>query len=260
MSSMERLYQDKEWLYRMYRVKMLSTYQIAKKIGINSVSIQYWLRKLNIPIRSHSEANHLAQANHCDLTQEATEWLSGELLGDGCLKSQSSFSTNFSYSSKYPEYAQYISDTLKSFGIEQAGKINERYFKDRNCYAYNYQSRDYVELLPIRKRWYLEGKKVVPRNIKLTPLTLRQHYIGDGYLAHPLKRRPYIVLYTCGFSISDVNWLIEQVNSLGFKATKYSSRNSIYISTYSTKDFLNYIGKCPIKCYQYKWNYNEEDK
>jgi len=30
-----------------------------------------------------------------------------------------------------------------------------------------------------------------------------------GYLAHPLKRRPYIVLYTCGFSISDVNWLIE---------------------------------------------------
>ena len=81
-----------------------------------------------------------------------------------------------------------------------------------------------------------------------------------GYLAHPLKRRPYIVLYTCGFSISDVNWLIEQVNSLGFKATKYSSRNSIYISTYSTKDFLNYIGKCPIKCYQYKWNYNEEDK
>jgi len=30
-----------------------------------------------------------------------------------------------------------------------------------------------------------------------------------GYLALPLKRRPYIVLYTCGFSISDVNWLIE---------------------------------------------------
>ena len=62
-------------------------------------------------------------------------------------------------------------------------------------------------------------------------------------------------LSTCGFSISDVEWLISQLNELGFKATRMSSNNVIHISTYSAKAFLNYIGKCPVKCYQYKWNY-----
>ena len=30
--------------------------------------------------------------------------------------------------------------------------------------------------------------------------------------------------------------------------------NRISILTKSTKDFLNYIGDCPVSCYQYKWN------
>ena len=93
----------------------------------------------------------------------------------------------------------------------------------------------------------------MPKDIKLTPLTLRQYYIGDGCLAHPQRARPYIILATYGFPISDVEWLVNELNKLDFKATRRNSDNSIHISTFSTQDFLNYIGKCPIECYKYKW-------
>jgi len=80
--------------------------------------------------------------------------------------------------------------------------------------------------------------------------------IGDGCLKHPKNGKPYIVLATCGFPIEDVKWLVKELDKLGFKSTRWPSDNTIYISTYSTKDFLKYIGnKSPTKCYDYKFNY-----
>jgi len=255
---MKKLYQDRDWLYKMYWIKKLSIFLIAKEIGVNEKTIGKWLQKLSIPIRPYTEAIHLARNNHCNLSQEAREWINGELLGDGSLISRSPYSARVSYSSKYPEYCQYVLKTLVSFGIEQSGKITERYHKENDYYSYRYQSRDYVELLSIRNRWYPEGKKIVPKDIKLTPLTLRQHYIGDGCLIHHRKEkpkeRPYIHLCTYGFLISDVEWLVNELNKLGFKATRRNFDNVIRISTFSTQDFLNYIGECPVECYKYKWN------
>lgn len=251
----EKLYQSKEWLEKKYLNEKLSTYQIAKLSKTSDVNIIRYLRKYDIPRRSFNECRHLRSGNHCQLSSEAIKWLDGELLGDGCLFSQSIYSARFIYASKYLEYIQYVSNTLKSFGIKQSGKINKRYHKNMDCYTYQYSSLTYAELLPIHLKWYPEGKKIVPKDIKLTPLVVRQHYIGDGHLAHPKNSRPYIRLCTNSFSISDVERLITQLIKLGYKAVRQLSNNSIYISTQSTKDFLNYIGKCPVKCYQYKFNY-----
>jgi len=217
-----------------------------------------------------SEKAHLKQANHCKLSQEAIEWIGGELLGDGCLYSQSKYSAGFTYGSKHFEYIHYVFDTLKSFGIEQVGRIYKVWknktirngkWVDRPITlfpkAFYYQSRAYVELKPIYDKWYPKPnrKKIIPKDIKLTTLTCRQWYIGDGCLAHPKNANPYIELCTCGFQVNDVKWLVEKLNNLGFKSTRKTSNNVIRISTYSTEDFLNYIGECPIKCYHYKWDY-----
>ena len=252
---MKKLYKDRDWLYKIYIIKKLSTYQIAEEIKMNKETIREWLKKFSIPIRSREEGIHLAKANHCNLSQEAKEWIDGELLGDGCLHSQSSYSASFSYHSKYFMYVQYVSDTLASFGIEQMGKIREEYTKNFNCYVYRYASRNYVEFLPIKKHWYPKGKKIVPRETELTSLTCRQWYIGDGCLEQVKNRKPYIFLYTNAFLVSDVEWLITKLDKLGFKATRQPSNNTIRISSYSTKEFLNYIGECPVECYKYKWNY-----
>jgi len=246
------LYKNKEWLYKIYWDENLSLSKIAKLCKFSHSTIHRWMIKFNIPQRSLNEAVHLGNANHCNLSEKAVEWINGELLGDGCLISRSVYSARFSYSSKYKEYIQYISDTLKSFGIKQSGEIKKRIDKRYNNIVYHYGSCDYAELLSIRKKWYLNGHKIIPKDIKITPLTLRQHYIGDGSLIY--WKRISVTLYTYGFLVSDVKWLIKQLIKLGFKVTRQSS-NAIHVSVHSTKDFLNYIGKCPVKCYQYKFEY-----
>jgi hypothetical protein len=194
------------------------------------------------------------KSNHCKLPREAIEWISGELLGDGSLCFHPC-SAQFMYGSKYFEYCEYVKNILEAFGII-GGKIHKRYHKKFDCYSYHYNSHRYVELLPIRKKWYPEGKKIVPRDIKLTPLVCRQWYIGDGCLRNN-NRRSYIKLYTYGFTILDVEKLVKQLISLGFKTTRQSIHNIIHISQDSTKEFLKYIGLCPVECYQYKWNYQD---
>jgi len=248
-------FKKKEWLIQKYINEELSTYQIAKLCNMSQANIRKYFKKYNIPSRSIGEANHLARGNHCDLSQEAIEWINGELLGDGCIISQSSYSAKFEYISKYKEYIRYISDTLKLFKIKSTYKQIKQKRWDRELVSYNCQSRNYAELLPIRKKWYPEGKKIVPRDIKLTPLTVRQWYIGDGCLIHQKKKKPHISLYTNGFTIFDVNYLIKELNNINIKAKRQQSSNIINISVHSIIDFLKYIGDCPVKCYQYKWAY-----
>ena len=192
--------------------------------------------------------------NHCNLTFETLNWINGELLGDGSLESPHLTSASFSYTSKYLEYARYVSTTLASFGVQQSGKLREHYTKGTSGHAYRYRSHAYIELLPYRVLWYPEGKKVVPRYIQLTPLTCRQWYIGDGCLLHTPASSPRIVISTQGFPKEDVEWLVAQLWEIGIIATRRPSSNTIGISIHSTPYFLKYMGECPVKCYQYKWN------
>ena len=194
--------------------------------------------------------------NHCVLSKKAIEWIDGELLGDGCLYSRGEGSASFSYSTKHLEYAQYVIKMIESFGIAQSGKIHKR-MGGFNTPVYRCASRFYVELFPLWIIWYLGGKKAIPKVANLlTPLVCRQWYIGDGSLYYTQTQKPYIKLATCGFSVDDVEWLVEQLWEISIVATRQPSKNIIYISTHSTPYFLKYIGECPVECYKYKWDYN----
>jgi len=250
--NIHKLYQNKEWLLEKYIDKKMPSTKIGKLCNVSFQPILSHLRKFNIPIRSYSEAGNLARGNHCKLSKEAIEWINGELLGDGCLASYSGYSAYFKYGSKYLEYINYVSITLNHFGINRSGKI--RIEKTTGCYSY--ASISYKELSPIYKKWYPKGKKIVPEDLRLSPLTCRQWYIGDGSLSHPIDSGPFIRLATYGFPVLNVKRLVEELNTLGFKTTYQPKNNIIRISVRSTKNFLNYISSCPVSCYQYKWAAN----
>jgi len=178
-------------------------------------------------------------------------------LGDGFLYPTSIYSANFQYVSKHHEYIKYISDNLKLFGIKQAGRTRRIINKERGNITYNYCSLSYPELLNLRKKWYPYGKKIIPKDLKLNSLICRQWYIGHGHLKHQNNNRgnPHIILSIKCFKNQNLKWITKQLNNLGFICYKRKSNNTILISANSTRDFLNYIGKCPVKCYEYKWAY-----
>lgn len=263
----KKAYKNREWLEYQYVTLKKSENEIGAELGISTV--HYWLVKLGIPRRSIVEARRL-QSNHVILTKQLLEFLDGMLLGDGHLTYQKGWSSSYQHASKPKSYLKWASATLARYGIKQCGRINKHseWFRSRAsgkwyfATYYSYRSPRYVELSELQSRWYRPATeeerktgrksfKIVPLDLKLTPLVCRQWYISDGSLG--LDSKDGNILLNCeSFEVSETNFLVMQLNKLGFIA-KRRKDNGIWCSSSSTKAFLKYIGPCPVKCYQYKW-------
>jgi len=249
-----------DWLRSQYVSGRKSLHQIAVDLGVTSNAIQMWMVKFGIPRRSCADAIYLTREKHVSLSEEAIQFLVGELLGDGHLHSDNERSARFQSGSKHLGYIQWLDKTFRGFGLYRSGKIQ----KTRTVWksgaisvVHHYASLRYPELLSLHKMFYDNGRKIVPLDVDLKPLVVRQWYIGDGYLLHrPGGRRRKILLSTQGFSVDDVELLVRKIHNLGFKASRQKSNNVIGISDSSTNSFLSYIGCCPNEIqpfYGYKW-------
>jgi len=253
------LWRNEGWLYKHYIAQKESAYAMAKEAGCADLAIYTWLRKYKIPIRSSSEGIFLATKNSVDITPDLLEFMEGEITGDGCVRMPNNRSACYRHSSKYKEYIIWLSGCLNEWGIEQSGRITRYKDKKTGAIGYHYESRYYPELVPIYKRWYSKRdgkmKKTVPEGFKLTSIRARQWYLGDGGFDSYKRKHPGIKLATCDFDRQSVEYLIKELNGLGFKATYQPSENTIRIWVRSVPDFLSWIGPCPVSCYYYKWGY-----
>jgi len=253
-------YRNEDWLREHYIELEESTYTMAREAGCVANTILRWLHEFDIPPRTRDEGIFLAKRNYLDLSSELSNLLDGELLGDGCITMHSSRSAVYSHGSKYEEYVAWLSRIFADLGLEQSGKICSRQDKKRHNWSYGYASRSYPELVPIRQRWYPNGEKIVPKDLILTPIMARQWFIGDGGLNNRVNGRPNINFSTDAFDRASIDHLLEELSAGGFKVTYQPSRNRIGMSAHSVKDFLDYIGLCPIDCYDYKWDYQDNRK
>lgn len=243
---------SKKWLSKEYLEKKKSATQIGIDLNLCHQTILNWLKKYNIPRRSLSESFHLRQVNHCNLSQKAIEWLNGELLGDGYMRGNN-WSGQFGYTSKHREYIEYVVRMLNRFGLKTNGTIRKRINKQHGAISYSCVSLSYKELKPFYDYWYPDGKKHIPKDLPLTPLTLRQEFIGDGGLVKQKGKTTRILLSTNGFFIPEVERLVKRLNEKGFLCYRRKASNQIAFSSCITEKFIDYIGKCPVECYQYKW-------
>lgn len=113
----------------------------------------------------------------------------------------------------------------------------------------------------LRKKWYISGKKIIPNNLELTPLTCYHWYLGDGNLACSNKKlyKFNIYLHTQGFSFKDVEKLKDGLEKkiIGIKAKIYKNKKNQPIICLIGKNallFLNYLPKNHIKSFNYKFN------
>jgi len=136
--------------------------------------------------------------------------LDGCLLGDGSYIQRSIHTASFSINQcmAHSEWVESLNTFLETNGIDNTVKPGVFRRNGREFPYVKMWTHSFIDLLPQRKRWYPEGRKMVPADLDLSnSSTLAQWHMGDGN-ASIQRGRLEIKLFTNGFSEDDVKLLI----------------------------------------------------
>lgn len=166
-----------------------------------------------------------------NLTNDQHEILIGSLLGDGCLfkyRADKNPILSLLRATKDIDYLKWEYSNFKDFCLSEPNSIE--IFDKRTNKTY-YQSKFATRQVPIfnnyYNEWYPLGKKIVPKNLKLTPLICAIWFCDDGCVTITKHNRIQLKLSTHGFSVDDVTYLVDLLNKrynekfrLGFSEKK----------------------------------------
>jgi hypothetical protein len=213
--------------------------------------------------------NHNREKWTFEITDEIHQAIEGILLSDGAI--------DFAKTSNYPrfrlsqgqghrEYCEYFSQL---FGLN-GDRVFNRYKKYQNYQdkqlTYSLETLSSPIWTSYRNRWYLNGKKIIPCDFQVTPISMLHAYLGDGCLEKYIGNKNYgcqiyykIRIHTLCFSIDDiVTKLINPLKKFDIEA-RYQLRSRdkkpiLHIGKYDQIiKFLNFLPKNPVRCYDYKF-------
>ncbi len=260
---MKRIYLDKDKLIELYCDKGYSQKKVAEILGCSVDTVARNIKEYNI--KTHKCGSWMCHHNAC-LNQRDLEILNGAMLGDGCyIKGKMSVNAQFAYLSKSEQHVQYVCSRFSKYSYKEG--IKKSYYNDKRTgktYSrYSFRTVSDVGFTEEYNRWYIDGIKHIPKDLVLTPLTCLIWYLGDGGLING-KRSQEIKLATNCFDKDEINnILLPQLSQFNARLVKTGiSKNNnvqycVYIPHISTKEFLDFIGDCPFKDYEYKWKFKE---
>jgi hypothetical protein len=262
MKSKIRQLNDKMWLTEQYINQKKSTEAIGALLGCDGQGVLNYLKFHGIPRRQAGDWLLKTDANGVIDNKGVIE---GLMLGDGYMERLvERGNPRITLHQKQKELVEFLRDTIcpdaSIIQTELRGSvIHGRKIKPTTSYI----SRTGCSplLLPYYLKWYPKGKKIVPTDLELTSTNVLHWFIGDG---SAYRRKNYnsveIKLCTNGFTKDEVYFLGEQLKKLGLKSYIGQCQHSdpkrgyyIRLSTKCSQDFYKYIGKCPVRCMDYKW-------
>jgi transposase len=250
-----------EVLHKLYVDKNYTQKEVAKKLNISIDTVRRNLKEYGIASKQQGIWNRNPRI---EFSISQLEVIQGALLGDGCLyKNKKARNAIFCYSSKSLQHVKFVNDYLSNFITKEGIKNYSRLDKRTNKVYSGYRIRTQLNevLTELYNIWY-PNKKIIPTDLKLTPLICLLWYIGDGCLMNG-NRSQNIKLATHCFTYSDINnILLPQLTEFEARAiqTEKIGQYYIYIPRRKVKAFLSYIGDCPFEDYKYKWDYKEYKK
>jgi transposase-like protein len=232
--------QFKQQITDLYWAHNLSQAKIAKKLDCDTTCIENWFKKLEIETRTQSEVLRIAKSRTFYITDKEHQILDGLIISDIHLES-SVFQSRASFGVKHLEFAEAI--------ISHTSTLNWRKLKYNQSSLGWYCKTPYcTNLHDQRQRWYPNGIKIVPKDIKITPTMMLWWYLGDGY-----KTKYGAVLCTDSFIKNDNKRLANLISQEGIPC-HWTPRNRIRIEgNFGFQQLISYIGESPVKCYEYKW-------
>lgn len=254
----------RDFLIREYVTKQKGIINLSKELRFDRGTITRYLKKHKISVRSDREQmiiNH--PPKEFTLNEEIKALIDGLLLGDASIPKRKDGIKPWclTQACKYKEYLEYIKKRLDEGGI-MCSPILSRWIKDERCKNKGYnqhflQTRRYKTFELLRELYYPHGKKIIPRDLKITPDLLLQLYLCDGNFYREIR------LCLDAFEREDLLFfkeLIEGELNIKMRMVKTNNKFELAIKKSNTNKFLRYVGMSPIKCYEYKWNDNESEE
>lgn len=240
----EGIYRNKKHLYLIKQCEYCGSKFFCRKDKINT-------KKTCNP---SCYQNLVEKNNTYIINDHVNEVIIGSLLSDGCINNSNNGKNYFwSHTCIIEDYIDFIINDVKinlhKFSIDgkffKSPNNGKEYFGKKQ---YIFKSKASVTFTKFRNDWYPQGKKIVPKFIKLTPIVLLHWYIGDGSISDCRG----ITLSTDSFDMDSLDFLLYELYNLNFNPYLNNS-NRIIIPNSRIIEFLNYIGKCPVKGFEYKW-------
>lgn len=180
--------------------------------------------------------------NFCNLSDVEKQVLEGLILSDGCLSETSRISSRLTFGFKFKETVEDILQALPSlkFSTPWQSQVSK---------CWHSKSSFYSDLLLENKRWYLNRKKIVPKDICLSPISCYWWFIGDGY-----NSGGNVYLCTDCFTKKEVKFLINKLYKIGFKCNVTTNKRIRFFKEDSL-NFLNWLKENNVihNQYRYKW-------
>lgn len=269
---------DKKWLRNKYFNEGLSTVAIAELVGARqSNSVRQALIKFGWTPRDRREAQVLGRL---DSLIDDAEVINGTLLGDAHIRKSNQLSTiaaaYYSKKSKNEDYGKHIADLISGQGDYDfklhSSKQNYK-GKISNIDYWTFRTRSSPQLNRYFDSWYPKRtgfKKVVPKNLILTPRTILYWFMDDGYTTFRNRNKEYkgtkwtqkkqqVILQFCTecFTKRENDFLVKQLKGFSLNAAVRPHDKGtgwrISVNQSSTQDFFDLIGECPVVSMQYKW-------
>lgn len=178
------------------------------------------------------------------VTTHQEEILIGSLLGDAYITKRGQI--QFEQSDKQKEYLFWKHCELSSISYKNIS-IVKRFDKRFNAEytSYRFWTRQYF--LSWRNKFYFENKKIIPKDLQLSPLSLAVWYMDDGCLSDHK-----CILATDNFLYGDVLFL-QKLFLERFKiVTSMRNGSKLLIRKESWKTFFSIIEPYILSTMQYK--------
>jgi len=237
----------------------LGCVRVSKEIGKgNRSQVAYVLELKQVKMRP---AGRGRPTNSFPSVLNLRDFIDGLLLGDGCLFPVVGRHKNsgliIDQKSSHRDFLYWIQQEFSDENVPS--KVRQ----DSKRGAHILYTPRSIEFTTLWRLWYPD-RKIVPRDLRLTPRSFIAWYLGDG----TKHSSDAIQIYTNSFTFSDVEFLVKCImRDLGIKADvreHIPGKNSwarhpnharpvIYIRARQARHLFGLLGPCPVKSQSYKW-------
>jgi len=180
------------------------------------------------------------------LSEDQKSLIEGCLLGDGYMRCKTNAHLQITHSISQKDYVDWKYHQLTNFVLTPP----KSYKGNGRRIGYRFFTRSLPPFTRFYKRFYKARKKFIPKDVRITPLTLTVWYMDDGS-----KSRRSSYLNTQYFSLSDQRYLASVLyETFGLQTCLDKDKKyfRLRFSVEDTKKLINIIKPFVLPSLQYK--------